>query len=102
MSVEDPATAEEMPGKEELLDDFEKLLEQRIRMTEQLGATVELRNAYFERLVVLNGGTLTLTFAVIGALSSRLAQNHQSAFGITQLIVACWMFVASILLCVLD
>jgi hypothetical protein len=53
---------------------------------------------YMDRIILLSGGTLTLTFTAIATISEHLKNSHQSAVHIPFVIVACWLLVSTILL----
>lgn len=54
--------------------------------------------AYMDRIILLSGGTLTLTFTAIATISEHLKNSKQPAVHIPFVIVACWLLVSTILL----
>jgi hypothetical protein len=58
--------------------------------------------SFYEKLVVLKGATLTLTFAVVGALSNHLTNGHSHAVRIPFIILACWLFLIGTLLSIVQ
>ncbi|HEY3987927.1 MAG TPA: hypothetical protein VGM02_01430 [Acidobacteriaceae bacterium] len=51
--------------------------------------------AYMDRIILLAGGTLTLTFTVVAAIGSRLSTGHPAQH-VHVLIAACWLLVVTI------
>jgi len=97
MSAEEPepqvlsaaALAELSSLAEEVLAFLEDMGEWRGRFSDRL-------SGFFEKLVVLSAGTLTLIVGVVSSLSTRLAQLHSIAVRETCLLIACWLFIATI------
>jgi hypothetical protein len=54
--------------------------------------------AYMDRIILLSGGTLTLTFTAIATISEHLKNSNQSAVHIPFVVIACWLLVSTILL----
>ena len=52
--------------------------------------------AYMDRIVLLAGGTLTLTFTVVAAIGSRLNGGHP-AHDVHALIAACWLLITTVI-----
>ena len=52
--------------------------------------------AYMDRLVLLAGGTLTLTFSALALISSHLSQIGKNAVHPGYIVVECWLLVAVI------
>jgi hypothetical protein len=57
------------------------------------------RNSYFERLAILNGGTVALvTTAVLGPLHATIRHKYSLAIGLTTLVFSMLLFLARNLL----
>jgi hypothetical protein len=54
--------------------------------------------AYMDRLTLLAGGTLTLTFTALATISSHLKDTNQNAVHPGYVITECWLLVATIFL----
>jgi hypothetical protein len=53
--------------------------------------------AYIDRVILLAGGTLTLTFTVTAAIGSRMSAVNRPANHIHILIAACWLLVTTVM-----
>jgi hypothetical protein len=53
--------------------------------------------AYMDRVILLAGGTLTLTFTVTATIGSRMSAVNRPANHIHALIAACWLLVATVM-----
>lgn len=60
----------------------------------------ESRQAYYEKLTLLNGATLTLLFSAMG-LVAKASSTTMKAQIIWPVFAGCWMLIASIVLCIL-
>lgn len=59
------------------------------------------RQGFYEKLILLNGATLTLMFTVISGIShSTISKEILNQVGL-QLFIGCWLFVVSIMLSLL-
>ena len=64
-------------------------------------ATTSASVAQMERIAIVAGATLTLSFSIVSTLGARLAQLGIQASAVTCLKVACWSFIIAIILAVL-
>jgi hypothetical protein len=52
--------------------------------------------AYIDRVILLAGGTLTLTFTAVATISSHLSELGRDAYHPRYIVVECWLLVATI------
>jgi hypothetical protein len=53
--------------------------------------------AYMDRVILLAGGTLTLTFTVTATIGSRMSAVNRPAHHVHSLIAACWLLVVTVM-----
>jgi hypothetical protein len=53
--------------------------------------------AYMDRVILLAGGTLTLTFTVTATIGSRMIAVNRPAHHVHSLIAACWLLVVTVM-----
>jgi len=80
---------------------LEKLLAQFSGMQDIASQVFSARQGFYEKLILLNGATITLLFTVIGGLShSAISKGALNKLGL-DLFVGCCLFVLSIMLSLL-
>jgi hypothetical protein len=53
---------------------------------------------YMDRIILLAGGTLTLTFTAVASVGAHLRESHHDAARIYHVTTACWLLIATIVL----
>lgn len=87
------------PGTAEALADIFRNLISHLGTLQESGEKANTSfHAYMDRIIILSGGTLTLTFTAVASLSSHLVVTHHGAKYIYFVVVACWLLVATIIL----
>jgi hypothetical protein len=91
------------PGSPPLVDSVREQVDKMYATVAGLDSFVskifESRQAYYEKLTLLNGATLTLLFSAMGLLAKSSSPTMKAQ--ITWPVFAgCWMLIASIILCI--
>ncbi len=83
-------------------EQFEKfLLQITTGLQEITSQAFAARQGFYEKLILLNGATLTLLFTVIGGLShAAITKEALNQVGLS-LFIGCWLFIVSIMLSLL-
>ncbi|MDR3799785.1 MAG: hypothetical protein P4K93_16665 [Terracidiphilus sp.] len=85
----------------EVREQLEKLLAQVSGMQELTSQVFTARQGFYEKLILLDGATLTLLFTVVGGLShSAITMDTLDKLG-RQIFIGCWLFILSIMLSLL-
>lgn len=91
-----PATS---PLNDSVQDQAEKMHSAMEGLNSFVSRIFESRQAYYEKLTLLNGATLTLLFSAMGLLA-RGASTAVKAQMTSHVFTGCWMLVVSIVLCI--
>ncbi len=98
MSEESPKP-KELPS--EVREQIEKLLSQVTGVQEITSQAFAARQGFYEKLILLDGATLTLLFSVIGGIShSAITKEALDKVG-QELFIGCWLFILSIMVSIL-
>jgi hypothetical protein len=82
-------------------EQLEKMASHLAGLQEFAAQAFAARQGFYEKLILLDGATLTLLFTVIGGLShSAITKESLARVGL-RLFISCWLFVASIMLSLL-
>jgi len=94
------ATSNEMPSRaaEAAADLFRDLITNLNALQETSEKAHSSFLAYMDRIILLSGGTLTLTFTSIATLSTHIKGANHSAKDIQFVVIACWLLVITIIL----
>lgn len=85
----------------EVMEQIEKLLSEVSAVKDFATQAFTARQGFYEKLVLLNGATLTLFFTVTGGLS-HAALNRGTLERVSgSLFIGCWLFILSIMLSLL-
>lgn len=96
---DEPRTPKELPGRS--WEYLEKIRQEISGAQEIASQAFSARQGYFEKLILLNGATLTLLFTVIGGLSHANVSKETLVSVGHLLFIACWLFIVSIMLSLL-
>lgn len=79
---------------------LEKFFAHMERLGEFVGQVFQARQGFYEKLMILNGATLTLLFSAMTGFGATASPVHRAEL-YSRLLSGCWMLVASIICCLL-